>query len=210
MLAIVNGTTSDISIQIASDPISIGYHLDVVVLAIFGVFSLANVRRAFASVFQASEPGQMYPLHYVKLQLSRSASEALQRTLSRSASRRAHAANVRPAEDDERRDELMNADSDKSNSYPKHVPACPPFMRFLARPLQYRIDPGVSLGHLVLLGGYFAIVAYGCFHLSDPVRDPDRTGHISVSQIPVLVAFATKNSIPGWMLGIGYEKVGYP
>lgn len=92
-------------------------------------------------------------------------------------------------------------------NYPRHLPSCPALVRGIARLMQRRITPGFSLGQVVLLAIYLSILIYGSFHGSNPVTDPNRTGFISVSQVPFVFVFAAKNNILGWMLGIGYEKV---
>jgi hypothetical protein len=37
--------------------------------------------------------------------------------------------------------------------------------------------------------------------------DFDRTAWIAISQLPLLILFASKNNVLGMMLGVGYESV---
>jgi ferric-chelate reductase len=93
-------------------------------------------------------------------------------------------------------------------SYPPHLAAWPTFMLPLARILRHRLSPGFSLGQVLLLLGYSAVMVYGWFYRSNPITDPNRTGVVSVSQIPFVFMFATKNNLLGMVIGLGYEKVG--
>ncbi|EEB88280.1 hypothetical protein MPER_13966, partial [Moniliophthora perniciosa FA553] len=43
----------------------------------------------------------------------------------------------------------------------------------------------------------------------NPFADPDRYGWIAVSQYPVALALAAKNSVLGGFLGVGYEKLNF-
>lgn len=69
------------------------------------------------------------------------------------------------------------------------------------------ISPGTSFGEGFLLSMYLLGVIVVTFLSSNPITKPDRVGFLAVSQIPVAVAFGTKNSIPGILLGAGYVKV---
>ena len=73
--------------------------------------------------------------------------------------------------------------------------------------LNFRVSPGFSLGKLLVLVTYAAIVFYACVYRSNPFIDYDRAGYIAVSQVPIVVALAGKSNWLSWLSGVGYEKV---
>ncbi|ESK85768.1 putative iron reductase [Moniliophthora roreri MCA 2997] len=94
-------------------------------------------------------------------------------------------------------------------SYPPHVSSCPKLLRPLLRMLRRRIAPGISIGKVLVMGLYFAIMLYPGFYQVNPFADPDRYGWIAVSQYPLALALAAKNSVLGSVLGVGYEKLNF-
>lgn len=68
---------------------------------------------------------------------------------------------------------------------------------------------GHSLGQLCILVGYATLIAVGILLFSDPVTNANRAGWIALSQFPVSVALAAKNSLVGLLIGKGYEKLNY-
>jgi ferric-chelate reductase len=92
-------------------------------------------------------------------------------------------------------------------SYPPHVPEWPAIARPLGGFLRFRVAPSYSLGQFLLVLGYSAVMAYSWFYKSNPFADPNRTGFVAVSQLPIIIALATKNNLVGLFLGAGYEKV---
>jgi ferric-chelate reductase len=78
------------------------------------------------------------------------------------------------------------------------------FARFLQRPL----DRGTSVGQACMLVGYFVVLLYPFFYRSNPFTDPLRAGYVALSQLPVAFALAMRNSPPGTLAGVSYEKVG--
>ncbi|KAF8311051.1 hypothetical protein DL93DRAFT_2169272 [Clavulina sp. PMI_390] len=100
--------------------------------------------------------------------------------------------------------------SDASNPRipPKHVPS----LRTLLYPLSSQLSQqimGYSLGQVVVLFAYTALICLGLFILSSPVSNPTRAGWIALSQIPVAFLLASKNSLIGFLVGKGYEKLNY-
>ncbi|KZS95926.1 iron reductase [Sistotremastrum niveocremeum HHB9708] len=71
--------------------------------------------------------------------------------------------------------------------------------------------PGLSLdlGQLIILVAYMAILVV-CIVMRAPLTDnPNRAGFIALAQLPLVFAFATKNSILTLLLGQGYEKLNF-
>ncbi|KIM55324.1 hypothetical protein SCLCIDRAFT_302950 [Scleroderma citrinum Foug A] len=92
---------------------------------------------------------------------------------------------------------------------PVHVPMFLSVVHPLANILTRRVYEGYTIGHVLLIVGYTAIVFYAGFYQSNPFVDPLRAGWVATSQIPFLYAFATKNNVIGMLLGAGYEKLNY-
>jgi uncharacterized membrane protein YhaH (DUF805 family) len=93
-------------------------------------------------------------------------------------------------------------------SYPPHVATCTPLLRPLAAPLSTRISPGFSIAQLIVLLVYLSILIYPLsVATAGPFVDLDRTGWIAISQLPLIILFASKNNLLAMMLGEGYSGV---
>ncbi|QRV87155.1 Ferric reductase like transmembrane component [Ceratobasidium sp. AG-Ba] len=95
---------------------------------------------------------------------------------------------------------------------PVHLPTrCPSYLSLL-QPVSKLFSArysGYSVGQFVLLLGYAALMCVAMFLYSSPVNNITRAGYICISQIPVVFALGTKNSLIGWFVGMGYEKLNY-
>ena len=94
-----------------------------------------------------------------------------------------------------------------SPAFPHHVPTVSSTLHPIAALLRRRIVPGFSIGQALILALYSGILHYLSLYNSNIFTDPDRTGFVAMSQIPVVFAFATKNNLLGTLIGFGYEKV---
>ncbi|CUA72829.1 Ferric/cupric reductase transmembrane component 7 [Rhizoctonia solani] len=68
---------------------------------------------------------------------------------------------------------------------------------------------GYSVGQYVILFGYAALITVAMFLFASPVSNIKRAGFVCISQIPIVFALGTKNSLVGWLVGMGYEKLNY-
>ncbi|KAG6837411.1 hypothetical protein H0H93_010029 [Arthromyces matolae] len=93
--------------------------------------------------------------------------------------------------------------------FPPHIATCPRFLRRLVTLHRVRISPGFSVSQAVVMTCYFSTLIYAGLYRSSPFSDPVRTGWLAVSQIPIVIALATKNNILGTLLGFTYEKLNY-
>ncbi|TFK70007.1 hypothetical protein BDN72DRAFT_896809 [Pluteus cervinus] len=91
--------------------------------------------------------------------------------------------------------------------YPPHIPAWPRIFRFSQKWLTMRLDPGLSVGQIIVMIAWFCVLLYPSFFQSSPFTDPVRTGWVAISQFPFVFAFSAKNGILGLALGCGYEKL---
>ncbi|KAH9482731.1 Ferric/cupric reductase transmembrane component B [Psilocybe cubensis] len=82
-------------------------------------------------------------------------------------------------------------------------------LRPILSPLRSRVMPGFSVAQAFVVVMYFYAMVYAVFFQSNIITDSNRTGWIAVSQLPLVFAFAQKNSIPGGLIGYGYEKLNF-
>ncbi|KAJ6466919.1 hypothetical protein C8R45DRAFT_1219257 [Mycena sanguinolenta] len=95
-------------------------------------------------------------------------------------------------------------------SYPPHIAACTPLLRPLASPLGTRVSPGFTIAHLMVCLVYLSILVYPLsVATAGPFVDLDRTAWIAISQLPLVVLFASKNNLLGMMLGNGYNSLNF-
>lgn len=192
------------------DPAALVFHVDLLLVAIFGCFVLFRLPRVLARLSRAMAWSHGHILRSVR-----------RRRLKRGRLGVAgHSIGVIPSEggmdfasDDSHslytREYVAQRQRRKRarSSYPPHVASCPTFARPFVPTLRYRITPGFSLGQLLVLGGYLLVLLYATFEGSNPFTDPSRSGYIAMSQLPVVFVFAAKNSVAGMLLGLSYEKV---
>ncbi|KII85327.1 hypothetical protein PLICRDRAFT_56591 [Plicaturopsis crispa FD-325 SS-3] len=97
----------------------------------------------------------------------------------------------------------------RRSPFPPHVREWSNILHPLAPFFRHRVDLGFSVGQCVILSGYFGILLYASLYKSSLFTDPLRTGFVAMSQIPFVVAFATKNNLIGMLIGAGYERLNY-
>ena len=102
---------------------------------------------------------------------------------------------------------IQHQNSDGSSTIPYHVPSFSSFIHPLSSPFLYRVAPRFSSGQALVLGIYSTVLASVWLLKSMPIIDPARSGFVAMSQIPFVFAFATKNNLFGFLIGLGYEKV---
>jgi hypothetical protein len=205
--------SSSITPQVLADHAKVVFHTDILILAVLGCFSLYRVPRALARLSRVRAWTHGHFLRFVPRRRLRSDKE-----------KRAVGAQSIGGIPSEGGMDFASADSHSlytpeyisqrqkrrrlpKYSYPPHVPACPYFARPLIPLLRYRIRSGFSLGQLAVLVGYLGILSFITFAASSPFTDPARTGFIATSQLPIVFAFAAKNSVAGIPLCLSYEKV---
>ncbi|KAG8705482.1 hypothetical protein FRC09_002931 [Ceratobasidium sp. 395] len=88
---------------------------------------------------------------------------------------------------------------------------CPSYLSLLqpaSKLVSARYD-GYSVGQYVLLLLYATLIGVSMFLYSTPVSNIQRAGFVCISQLPIVFALGTKNSLIGWLVGMGYEKLNY-
>jgi ferric-chelate reductase len=93
--------------------------------------------------------------------------------------------------------------------YPTHIASCMRFLRPIIAPLRARIVPGYSVAQFLIMTIYFWVLTYASFYKSNLFLEADRTGWVAIAQLPFIFALSQKNNLLGWLMGVGYEKVGH-
>lgn len=105
--------------------------------------------------------------------------------------------------------QIVNRKKALRPTYPPHIPAYPAFLRPVAERLRLSIVPGYSNLQVLVMLAYLGILLYAYSYHANFFNNPTRLGIIAASQLPFLYAFAAKNSIPGSLLGLGYQSVRF-
>ena len=184
-------------------------HIDVLIAALIGFLALSQLPRALARARKKSEWSQGHFLQYksrngqmlegddaipIKESLS---SEPMSSTTSEGHAFYNHS---------DRRG-LLKSKGVTQPTYPPHIPTYPAFLRPLAERLSISVVPGYSNTQVLVMLAYLGILLYAFSYHSNFLDNPRRSGILAASQLPFLYAFASKNSVPGSLLGIGYQGV---
>ncbi|KAJ1306250.1 hypothetical protein OPQ81_010954 [Rhizoctonia solani] len=95
-----------------------------------------------------------------------------------------------------------------SGKPPTHIPSILSFAPSIGRYLDYRVM-GYSIRQLVTLSAYLVVICIGMFYRSDPRSNTDRAGFVVMSQMPIVFALGTKNSVITALTGISYERLNF-
>ncbi|KDQ57126.1 hypothetical protein JAAARDRAFT_35728 [Jaapia argillacea MUCL 33604] len=96
-----------------------------------------------------------------------------------------------------------------NKNLPVHFPAWSALAYPLAKILRAPCYDHLSVGQVILMTAYFGVLVWASLFQSNLLTDPDRSGYIVMSQIPVVYAFATKNNLIGSLVAVGYEKLNF-
>lgn len=185
------------------------FHVDIFLMVIGLCFVLLSLPRVLARFSRGAEWTQGYFIRSVRISGRRRRRPSVRRVGMHDVS---HGKQPEAWTQDSqpyvvRRPSKKAGEKGNTPSYPPHIPEWPVIARPLGWLLRCRVAPSYSLGQFLLILGYSAVIAYGWFYDSNPFADPNRTGFVAVSQIPVVFVFATKNNLVGLFIGAGYEKV---
>ncbi|KAI0354067.1 incomplete iron reductase [Trametes cingulata] len=97
----------------------------------------------------------------------------------------------------------------RRQNVPTHMPGWSTMLPTLAAILRTTIRPGLTIGKGLVELTYFAVLLYAGLYKSNPFTQPIRAGFVAVSQIPIVIALGTKNSVVGALIGFGYERLNY-
>ncbi|KAF8347435.1 hypothetical protein F5887DRAFT_1172715 [Amanita rubescens] len=190
-------------------------YIDILIAALIGFLALFQLPRALVRLRKRSEWSQGHFFQYKarnSQELSGSSHESgaiptkehLSSDPVSAATSEAHAFNNHG----DRRQLLKMAEATQP-SYPPHMPTYPAFLRPFAEYLSLSIVPGYSNWQALVMLAYLGILLYVFSYHSNFLKNPRRSGMIAASQLPFLYAFASKNNVPGSLLGIGYQGLNY-
>lgn len=185
-----------VSFKSITNPATLVYHIDLVLLAFLAAVVLLRSARPAARLWKLSEWTNGHILSYTSLR--RSSTRRVQFN-SEGGSKLTGDSHWSSAQ---RIDE-----KGVTPSYPPHISSCPRFLRGFLRVLNARFNPGVSVLEVMIIVIYIATLAFPAFYATNPFTDPIRYGWIGVSQLPFAFALGSKNNVIGLLLGVGYEKV---
>ncbi|QRV98391.1 Ferric reductase like transmembrane component [Ceratobasidium sp. AG-Ba] len=103
---------------------------------------------------------------------------------------------------------LLNSENRGSGKQPAHVPGYRSYVPILGRILDYHIL-GHRFGQLIVLAAYLAVICVALFYKSSPVTNVSRAGFVVMSQMPIVFALGTKNSVITALTGISYEQLNF-
>ena len=88
-----------------------------------------------------------------------------------------------------------------------HMPMLSSLTHPVASLVHIRVLESYSLGKVLLMAAYTVVILFAGLYQSSPFVAPDRSGWVSVSQLPFIYILATKNNVIGMLVSVGYEKV---
>ena len=191
-------------------------HIDVLIAALIGFLALLQLPRALARIWKKSEWSQGHFLQYKprndQVMEASSRDDVIQikepcptEPMSSTASEGLAFYN----HSDGRQLEAPKSEGATQPAYPPHIPAYPVFLRPLAERLSISVVPGYSNLQVLVMLVYLGILLYAFSYRSNFLNNPVRSGILAASQLPFLYAFASKNNVPGALLGIGYRDVRF-
>ncbi|CAL1710629.1 unnamed protein product [Somion occarium] len=92
---------------------------------------------------------------------------------------------------------------------PSHMQGWSSILPSVSHYLRLTIRPGLTVGKAFIVLAYTVAIVYAGLLKSNPFTQPVRSGWVAVSQVPVVIILATKNNVPGMLLGVGYERLNF-
>ncbi|KAG8719811.1 hypothetical protein FRC09_010590 [Ceratobasidium sp. 395] len=89
---------------------------------------------------------------------------------------------------------------------PPHLHSYTSYIPTIGRILNHHIL-GLTVHQLAILAAYILVTAIALFYQSNPTTNVPRAGYVVLSQMPIVFALGTKNSVVSLLTGISYEKV---
>ncbi|THH32211.1 hypothetical protein EUX98_g1990 [Antrodiella citrinella] len=163
----------------AVDPAKLVFWVDVLLLGVLGLFTLLRSPWRLRCFANGGEWKRGYMLYHVDTRADAIRSSPSDNTTAAGTSCRSYA---RPSSD---------------------------FTHKLVYLSRTPIVSGYSLGRIVLMLLYFGVLLFAALFRDSVFTNPVRDAWIAVSQLPFVVALATKNNVFSVLLGVGHEKLNY-
>ena len=193
------------------------WHVSILLICLFGVFVLTTLPRAIARASVGSERTKGYLLRRGRVTiapLSTAGARADSDARSIASGETVVDANPAPSEETHTLDShtMLVMPKKQGSLRPARIPTRVPSWLALMHPrvvylLNYQIVPGTAVAHMAVLLVWFGITMYLGTRGTSPFTAPRRPADIAVAQLPIVIALATKNSLPAVLAGFGYEKV---
>lgn len=181
-------------------------HIDILIAALIGFLVLLQLPRALARLWKKSEWSQGHFLQYKPRSVQMLQSSSRDAPIKESYSSDATTSGAQVLYNSDHPQPLRSEDA-QQHTYPPHVPTYPAFLRPLAEFFRHSVVPGYSNLQVTIMLAYLGILLYAWSYRSNFLNNPMRSGILAASQLPFLYAFASKNNVPGSLLGIGYKGV---
>jgi ferric-chelate reductase len=182
------------------------FHIDILIVSFFVLFGIFTLPRLFVRFSRRSEwflGLLLHPYNYAKVQTFQkplyimSASNGM-----------ASSTNIclKPGWQHGviAQKEVLNKDLP-----PRRMPSWSSRLHVVSAILGREVSKGYTIGQFSVFLGYFCIILYAGVYKGSPFRFWRREGIITMSQVPIVFALATKNNVFGMILAVGYEKVGF-
>ncbi|KAG8767372.1 hypothetical protein FRC12_006279, partial [Ceratobasidium sp. 428] len=91
---------------------------------------------------------------------------------------------------------------------PPHLRSYTSYIPTVGRILNHHIL-GLTVHQLAILAAYILVTAIALFYQSNPTTNVPRAGYVVLSQMPIVFALGTKNSVVSLLTGISYEKLNF-
>ncbi|KZV76839.1 hypothetical protein PENSPDRAFT_679856 [Peniophora sp. CONT] len=197
------------------------FHIDLLLLAIAGVFILSTFPRLFAAL---RRPSYFFTGYFMRgpgdAELPGTARDDEPRDSETfpASSTTLSARTVRWNEDSQTMDSHAHtfnlSSSTALNGNVTRVPTRFSSWITLTHPtvisiISREVLPGVTFQRGVVILTIFIVLAYTGFYKSNPFSNPVREGFIAMALFPLVVALACKNNILTWLAGVGYEKLNW-
>ncbi|KAG5734705.1 Ferric reductase transmembrane component 5 [Termitomyces sp. T112] len=192
------------------------FHVTLFLLSVIGFFVLLRLPRAFARFWRPSEWLTGHIFWHTSFRPQRARGVYAKNLAGNYSSETGSTSETKQAASDDSHTLYVHDKNNKGQqqvqtefNLPPHIATCPAFLQRLVMLHRVRISPGFSVSQAVIMICYFATLIYAGCYKSSPFSDPVRAGWVAVSQLPIVIALATKNNIIGTLMGFTYEKLNY-
>ncbi|KAG6888257.1 hypothetical protein C0992_009146, partial [Termitomyces sp. T32_za158] len=193
------------------------FHVTLFILSAAGLFVLLRLPRAFARFWRFSEWIKGHMFWHIPYRHSRAQRRVYaNNSINGSSSETCSTSETKDAASDDSHTLYVHNNNNTSQhqvqttfDLPPHIATCPAFLQRLVLLHRVRLSPGFSVSQAAIMICYFLTLLYAGLYKSSPFSDPVRAGWVAVSQLPIVIALATKNNILGSLMGFTYEKLNY-
>lgn len=204
-------TTSDYASAVAQvhylDDARFALNVTIFILVCFALFAVSSLPCLFTRFSRASEWAHGHLIYHSTKPRRQPSTVKRRPTVSGPPESRREKRKASSSDDSHigraRREDTHNIEF----SLPPHCRSWSASYQRSAAVLGIQLFEGCSLGRCLVLLCYSAVIIFASLYKSNPFLEYIRTGWVSTAQIPIVFMLATKNSVIGRFLSMGYEKV---